>query len=684
MTFKEFKAKFQQNLPDTSVALYQLNVPKEMLWDTFITSFPEEEQAEYTCNCCKSFVRAYGGLVSLVDYKPKSIWEVEGITDPVFANVVKQMSLLLKGESIRDVFVTETRKLGTDNNKATLADGSIVTWDHMFVELSKNYPFVVAEDQVATKRADLSSVGSVFLRALQEISIDSLETVLDLISQNSIYKGEEYESFVMAFLDQKKEYEGLAADQKQGFGWFKSTTITDAISRFKNSSIGSLALAISEGEELDLAVKKYESKVAPENYKRPQAVFSKRQVEEAEKTIANLGLSESLGRRFAHKDDVDVSEVLFVDRSVAASGIFAELKEEVVVNPKTFAKVEEVAVQDFIEKILPKVTGIELLVENQHINNFVSLIAPQNAEAPSLFKWKSPLSWSYRNALADSSMKQRVIAAGGRVDGVFRFTQSWNNVGRNESLMDLHVFMPGNEHDPSDKKGDYYGKGKRVGWNNRKDTASGGIQDVDYTSNAPEGYVPVENITFPNLNAMPDGKYICKIHNWAFRGNTVGGGTAEIEFGGQVFEYEYPKLGNKEWCTVAIVTLKNGEFTIEHKLKEKQHTQKVWGISTMQFHKVNFVTQSPNYWGDDAVGNRHLFFMIDKAQNENEPVRGFFNEYLNPELDKHRKVFEALGGRLKVAPSEVQVSGLGYSSTKKDSVIVKLTGTFTRTIKIKF
>ena len=77
--------------------------------------------------------------------------------------------------------------------------------------------------------------------------------------------------------------------------------------------------------------------------------------------------------------------------------------------------------------------------------------------------------------------------------------------------MDLHVFMPGCKV-PSNGGGPYV-KGRRVGWNTRRDSLSEGVQDVDYTDQAPIDYIPIENITFPKLDKMPEGKYTCKIHN---------------------------------------------------------------------------------------------------------------------------------------------------------------------------
>lgn len=84
-----------------------------------------------------------------------------------------------------------------------------------------------------------------------------------------------------------------------------------------------------------------------------------------------------------------------------------------------------------------------------------------------------------------------------------------------------------------------------------------------------------------------------------------------------------------------------------------------------------------------GIGNKHYFFMLDDCKNP-EPVRGFFNEYLNSELTPHRKVFEVLADKMKTPYQEHQLSGLGFSSTMRNSVIVKVDGTFSRTLKVNF
>ena len=94
---------------------------------------------------------------------------------------------------------------------------------------------------------------------------------------------------------------------------------------------------------------------------------------------------------------------------------------------------------------------------------------------------------------------------------------------------------------------------------------------------------------------------------------------------------------------------------------------------------------SPNFWDNGSkLGNKHWFFMIDGLVNEENP-NGFYNEFLIQDLDKYRHVMEALGEKLSVVSAEDQLSGVGFSSTIRNHVILKVTSnTVIRTIKVTF
>lgn len=683
--FTEFKNAIQRQLKQMEpTGLYNTNVDNDVLWNTYLDSFPAgtnkifRERREYDCSCCRQFIKNIGGVVTIVNNQRVSIWDIQ--VGGYYQPVIEAMKQYVNSCSITDPYFHYENKVGTDFNHEEI-DGKPHKWEHFYTPLASQY--VLRKDMIPSRKGDMRSNKDVLLRSLEELSLGTAQTVMELIEQGSLYRGEEHKRTVEGFIKLKKEFNKLSPEQKEGYVWIKSKELGGA-SKIRNTVIGTLLVDIEEGRDLDAAVTSFEAKVAPTNYKRPTALVTKAMIQNAQKKVEELGIDTALERRYAVETDITINNVLFADRSIKkAMNVFDELIEAAPTKVDSLNKVEEISIDNFLSNVLPKASSLEVLFENKHQNNLVSLIAPKHPDAKPIFKWDNNFSWSYKDGVADS-MRQKVVNAGGRVDGDFRFTHEWNYDERNCSLMDLHVFFPNSGISEEDGCNDSYGNNQRVGWNNRKESKTGGIQDVDYVNAAPEGYVPIENITFPDRRKMPEGKYICKIHNWNLREPTRGGFRAEIEFDGQVFQYEVRRpLKHKEWITVAHVTLKNGEFSIEHKLPCGQSQRNLWGINTNSFHKVKMIMNSPNHWDGNQTGNRHLFFILDKCKQEGQS-RGFYNEFLKDELTEHRKVFEVLGSKMKVEDSENQLSGLGFSSTQRNSAYVKVSGSFNRVLKVNF
>jgi hypothetical protein len=683
MEFKSFKKKMQEafsNMVKTQDFLYITNVDRDKLWETYINSFEDPTiRQEHTCNCCRSFIKNYAATVAIIDGKIKTIWDFP--VNETYDKTVLEMNKLVSQAEIVNVFVSKEKKGGTDSNKQITEIGT-VTRDHFYLEFPAK--FVSTNDlSIASLMGTHRDNRNVFKRSLEEISQDALETVLELIGQGSIYRGEEFKSSIQEFLKYKKEYD--KASNKEVYCWVHSPKLPIGISKIRNHAIGTLLLDVSNGRDLNDSVDSFEVKVAGNNYKRPVAIATKGMIDNAKTTIESLGYMSSLNRRFATAEDIKVTDLLFVNRFVKKAGdIFDQLKDDVPVNPRSYNKVDEIQIEDFIKNVLPNINSMELLLENKHVNNLVSLTNALDEDSKNMFKWNNQFAWSYNNAVTDS-IKERVKEAGGRVDGCFRFSHSWNHSKRNASLMDLHLFLPGSNISLIDSCNNNYGNNERIGWNHRKHTKTRGSQDVDYTSPAPEGYIPVENIVLPESQYLPDGKYICKIHNWNLRQPTQGGFRAEIEFNNEIYNYELDRpMKDKEWVTVAIVTLNKGVWSIEHKMEPgfSISQQEHWGMKTNKFQKVSMMMLSPNHW-EGQVGNKHYMFMLEGAKNDG-PVRGFYNEYLKEELVVHRQAFELIGGKLPVHPVDKELSGVGFSSTQRNSVICKVEGKFTRVLKINF
>lgn len=674
---------------------FRSNVSGYLLADHYVDAFPEgtnpifRERTEHDCNCCKRFIRDVGNTVwFLPNGKLRTIWDEAAETAEYPYNVVaasvRQMVVSNAKVEGAEPFYHYCHNVGDAVTKEVTSD-SVIAWDHFHGKITPRY--VVRMDQLSQEKEKVRAQIQIATRSLTELGMGPLETVMDLINGDQLPRGPEYKDRVKTLIRKKKQLEGSCV-----FTTVSNMAFTELVNvSLRNTLIGSLLVDLSEGRDLEQAVRAYDKNAAPENFKRSSSVVTPRMKDEAKKRIKQLGIEASLPRRMAVASDLSVNDVLFVDASIKPlqDSVLDILDSAVpnTVDPKSLKPVD-VTAYDFFKEVVPKSSTMEVLVEGRHKPNLMTMIAPVHNDAKNILKWDNNFSWAFNGDITDASMAKRVESKGGRTDGVLRFTHEWNHDGKNQSLMDLHVFIPGSKHSKvNGSKNDSYPSGPRVGWNNRKDVKTGGVQDVDYTSEPGPNFVPIENITFPDIYKMPDGVYGMWIHNWRKRNPSKSGFKCEIAFQGQTYQYDYDKeTMDKEWIHIADVTLSSGVFTIDHKLQlSSAKSEEVWGIKTQEFVPVHLITTSPNSWGGKTAGNPLHFFIL-KDCKRSDSCRGLYTEFLMQELQQDRKVFEVLGSLLLADYSDEQLSGLGFNQTTRNELVCKtvLQDGSTKLYNIKF
>lgn len=684
--FKEFRTLLQQHFNEMVKGenpLFITDADEDELYNLYLDSFPAgmnelfRKRREYDCSCCRRFVKNIGKLVAFDDGKMITVWNFDA-KSAKYQPVVDALDAYVKSCTIVNPYFVSRNMIGSGNMFGTEMNyeydenhKDVRTWDHFAVKIPQR--FVVRPDDVATKMAQWRDSANVYKRSLEELTMEAVDTVLELIAQNSLYRGKEFENAVKVFKTNKIEYDNTPTENKAAYVWLAPAWSDVGQLRIRNTAIGTLLINLSEGMNVDAAVTAFEKVVAPANYKRPKAIFTKKMLEDAQKTVTELGYMSSLDRRFATLDDITANNILFCNRDAApriagATNPFEAMAKTVAIDPKKFGRAEEISIDKFIKNVLPTATGLELFMENRFEKNMMSLIAPQDKTASSMFKWSNGFSWAYTGNVTDSQIRENVKNAGGKVDGVLRFSIQWNDVHGEYDANDedAHCIEPNKNHI-------FFGSK----WNPRTD----GRLDVDIV-HPDRGEAAVENITWPDIKKMKEGEYSFYVNCFSCRGGKTGF-RAEIEFDGNIYSFNYDKpLHQGQNVVVAKVTLKDGKFSIKELLPSSTSTREIWGVNSNQFVPVSVVMYSPNYWDEQTGnGNRHYFFMLKDCVNPEKP-NGFYNEFLKAELLQHKRVFEALGSQMAVQSVDDQLSGVGFSETQHNSFIVKIQGATERVLKV--
>lgn len=649
--FAKFAHLIKQRFDELSKhELYTVHLDPDVVYQTYLASFPEgtnpiyRERTEHDCSCCRNFIKNLGSVVAIIDGKLQSVWTGMGAEYP-YNVVAEALAELVENTAIEGIFRTSERSYGAASTNELLDNGKVKTWNHFYgVVASRHF-----SKQTAQVRGDYATTVSVFKRGLDELKPEAFETVLDLIAAKNLYRGEEFLNSIQQFQAMQQLYLSQPSYQlKELFVWTQAGSMA---SRFRNTAIGTLVQDLSEGKELEAAVRSFETKVAPTNYKRTTALITPAMIKQAMDTINEMGLEGALERRFAKLSDVSVNNVLWVDNSVQGQmkgGIEALLMDAVAVPALPVQqKAEDIGIEDFMSNVLPLAKSMSVFVKGSMQNQFMSLTAPVHADVNPLFKWANNFGWSYNGNITDS-IKEKVKRAGGNTEAKLRVSLGWFN----PDDLDIHCMGPDGHI--------YYGAKK-------------GILDVDMNAWGPKSDTdPVENLSWTNPR---DGKYVIQVNQYSKRTNDRPGFVIEVENNGQVSQYSYQKAVSGAVSAIEF-QVKNGtiiELTVFNGLTGGGISQNVWGVDTEQFVKVNTLMFSPNHWDGQKIGNKHWFFILDGCRN-NEPTRGIYNEFLNSELDKHRKVFEVLGARTMCQPTDEQLSGVGFSSTRGDTVLVQVQG----------
>ncbi|PYY28210.1 hypothetical protein [Paenibacillus illinoisensis] len=633
------------------------------LFEAYLNGLPEHARQHYNCNCCLNFINRFGGLVSINDKGEVSsvMWD-ETQTPNLFIDSVKAMKKIVHKSKVNGVFISSERTLGTPTTNG---------WDHMSVNLPTNKVHTsrlkTAGQEMAEKKEDYR----ILIAGLREFPEDVVQTAVNLLESETMYRSDR----VLGVAKFLKELHAKRLDTSNGhtrdnITWLAVANAPSGFCHVKSSMIGTLLEDIVAGFNYDAISRRFAEKMNPANYMRSQSAPTQGNIQQAEKIVAQLGIAESLRRRYARYDEIPT--FLWQDKGTVApkvepkksvgvfGGITPKGNQSNSVASDLNLPTTVMTWDKFQRTLLPTADVVEVLTNNA--NKFMALVTAADESAPNILQWDNTVSWYYHGGI-DSEIKRRVETAGGQYENVeIRCSLIWDSY----TDLDIHCRTPRGSHI-------YYGT--------KRAHIDGGMLDVD-ANVSPDTLTPVENIRWANGRA-PEGTYKFYVNNFTERGKGSTPFKVELEINGKIYTFS-GTVGSKEDIVAFEFDYVKGNDPV---IRGVNHTsENAWNIPTNSFVKVKGITNSPNLWNNDLerLGN-HIFFILEDCKDLSEGKgRGFFTETLKPELREARKTLEAYTANTPIeGVEEASASGVGYSKDGEWNLTLKVsTGNSTRLIKI--
>lgn len=180
---KELQTHFDEMQKEVT-HLFEVNVDKDELWNTYLDSFPAgtneifRERREHDCSCCRHFIKSIGAAVAIKNNQIHTIWELN-LGDTTYQPVCDALDFFVKAHAVKDIYISRFSKIGTDFNFEEINNKSH-QWDHFFLELPNKFVNKTNRSNEEIK-GEYRDTKNVFKRSLEEITMDAIDTILELL-----------------------------------------------------------------------------------------------------------------------------------------------------------------------------------------------------------------------------------------------------------------------------------------------------------------------------------------------------------------------------------------------------------------------------------------------------------------------------------------------------------------------
>ncbi|QWY83081.1 hypothetical protein [Rhizobium phage RHph_X66] len=363
------------------------------LWDEYLNGFDDPiERQNHNCNCCRSFIRHYGGLLVIDDkgVQRSAIWD-DDLAPAFFKKAAANLKKAAVRANVNGVFISSDAQWGTPKTGP---------WNHFSLVQSNER---IHRDRVNTafqvmaqKKQDFGTLK----HGLADYSRDVVASAVNLLESEALYRSEKVigpAKFLLAIHD---AYRGRFKHRHENLIWKAVATAPVGFCTPRSSMIGTLLDDLKDGMSVELVKSRFKTKMDPLQYQRPQAAPSAGNIAVAEKLVEKLGIQNSLKRRFARLEEITTIWTPTAPAAAPATGgVFGHLtpKNTPAKSDAPVAPLQNITWEKFLRTVVPKALSMEMQMVSTRAA-FAAIVTAEDPDAPPILQWDSeekrnPFSW---------------------------------------------------------------------------------------------------------------------------------------------------------------------------------------------------------------------------------------------------------------------------------------------------
>lgn len=381
----------RDRISNNRLPLFTTTVDPDLLWNIYLAGIPEYTRKVFECNACRRFIQRYGGLVTIDEQGITTplLWNPEDAHD-FFAETVAGLHGYVSNCQVDGVFLWEQNVWGQPRTG---------DWTHLYgyVKNTHGTRLKSAGQLMAEKKEEFGMLN----RSIAEFPLDAVVQAARVLNADAVKGAEKARQIGDWFMRLHESIDGKNREQRRNLTWLAVANAPTGYCHIRTSMIGTLLEDIVAGMPFEAIRKRWNEKMHPLKYQRPQAPPRAGQIDRAEKIIAELGLEKSLRRCYAALDEVLAKE--WVPKPIPSDnrsegGVFDHLRSKKTGVQEIELPATLMTWEKFRDRILPTVLTMEIKVPNH--GDFYGLLTAVDPDAPPIIQWdgleghaRNPVSW---------------------------------------------------------------------------------------------------------------------------------------------------------------------------------------------------------------------------------------------------------------------------------------------------